>query len=75
MPGGKRQERGTMRIEKDGRARRLPEFDFIKGVLVLFMVFYHWLNYFVGPQGEIYVYFASVIHFRHRVFDITCIGV
>jgi peptidoglycan/LPS O-acetylase OafA/YrhL len=30
--------------------------DFTKGTLVLFMVFYHWLNYFVGPQGHYYNY-------------------
>jgi peptidoglycan/LPS O-acetylase OafA/YrhL len=30
--------------------------DFTKGALVLFMVLYHWLNYFVGPQGHYYNY-------------------
>lgn len=30
--------------------------DFTKGALVLFMVLYHWLNYFVGPQGQYYSY-------------------
>jgi peptidoglycan/LPS O-acetylase OafA/YrhL len=30
--------------------------DFTKGTLVLFMVLYHWLNYFVGPQGQYYIY-------------------
>ena len=30
--------------------------DFTKGALVLFMVLYHWLNYFVGPQGQYYDY-------------------
>jgi peptidoglycan/LPS O-acetylase OafA/YrhL len=30
--------------------------DFTKGTLVLFMVLYHWLNYFVGPQGQYYNY-------------------
>ncbi len=30
--------------------------DFTKGMLVLFMVLYHWLNYFVGPQGHFYNY-------------------
>src|SRR5512141_590938 len=29
--------------------------DFAKGTLVLFMVLYHWLNYFV-PQGQYYNY-------------------
>jgi peptidoglycan/LPS O-acetylase OafA/YrhL len=30
--------------------------DFTKGALVLFMVLYHWLNYFIGPQGHFYSY-------------------
>lgn len=30
--------------------------DFTKGALVLFMVLYHWLNYFIGPQGQYYNY-------------------
>ncbi len=30
--------------------------DFTKGALVLFMVLYHWLNYFVGPHGQYYDY-------------------
>ncbi|QNI33490.1 hypothetical protein H7849_05955 [Alloacidobacterium dinghuense] len=30
--------------------------DFTKGALVLFMVLYHWLNYFVGSQGHYYNY-------------------
>ena len=30
--------------------------DFTKGMLVLFMIVYHWLNYFYGPHGPIYTY-------------------
>ena len=30
--------------------------DFTKGALVLFMVLYHWLNYFFGAQGQYYDY-------------------
>lgn len=30
--------------------------DFTKGVLVLSMVLYHWLNYFFGPHGQYYDY-------------------
>src|SRR5258708_7836003 len=30
--------------------------DFTKGSLVLFMVLYHWLNYFVGIGGRHYDY-------------------
>lgn len=30
--------------------------DFTKGALVLFMVIYHWLNYFLGTHGRYYDY-------------------
>ena len=30
--------------------------DFTKGALVLFMVLYHWLNYFIGSEGHYYNY-------------------
>jgi len=43
-------------IERSNASDRIPAFDFTKGVLVLFMVLYHWLNYFYGPQGDIYKY-------------------
>ena len=39
-----------------GATGRIPAFDFTKGVLVLFMVLYHWLNYFYGVEGKIYNY-------------------
>src|SRR5580704_5753793 len=44
--------------EKPGsrKAQRIPALDFTKGALVLIMVLYHWLNYFVGPQADIYRY-------------------
>src|SRR4029077_18017254 len=35
---------------------RIAALDFTKGTLVLFMVLYHWLNYFVSPEGDIYRY-------------------
>jgi peptidoglycan/LPS O-acetylase OafA/YrhL len=35
---------------------RIPVLDFTKGVLVLVMVLYHWLNYFVGSGGSFYIY-------------------
>ena len=38
------------------QAERNQALDFTKGALVLVMVFYHWLNYFVGLQLEIYRY-------------------
>ncbi len=37
-------------------AARIPALDFTKGVLVLFMVLYHWLNYFYSPTGDFYRY-------------------
>src|SRR5437762_3854828 len=36
--------------------KRIVALDFTKGVLVLFMVLYHWLNYFVTPIGTFYNY-------------------
>jgi peptidoglycan/LPS O-acetylase OafA/YrhL len=35
---------------------RITGLDFTKGTLVLFMVLYHWLNYFVTPYGDMYRY-------------------
>ncbi len=35
-------------------ATRITALDFTKGALVLFMVLYHWLNYFLGPGGISY---------------------
>lgn len=34
--------------------------DFTKGTLVLFMVLYHWMNYFVGIEGPIYPYLRFI---------------
>lgn len=41
---------------KGAGVHRIPAFDFTKGTLVLFMVVWHWLNYFYGTQGNIYKY-------------------
>ena len=38
------------------KTHRIPAFDFTKGALVLFMVLYHWLNYFISTEGEFYRY-------------------
>jgi peptidoglycan/LPS O-acetylase OafA/YrhL len=35
---------------------RIPALDFTKGLLVLIMVLYHWLNYFVSADGFYYRY-------------------
>jgi hypothetical protein len=34
--------------------------DFTKGVLVLLMLLYHWVNYFVGTDGLIYTYLRFI---------------
>jgi peptidoglycan/LPS O-acetylase OafA/YrhL len=38
------------------KSQRIPALDFTKGTLVLLMVFYHWINYFIGPQWGYYKY-------------------
>jgi peptidoglycan/LPS O-acetylase OafA/YrhL len=38
------------------RSGRNSALDFTKGILVLFMVLYHWLNYFVSTEGSVYTY-------------------
>jgi peptidoglycan/LPS O-acetylase OafA/YrhL len=38
------------------KAGRVTSLDFTKGALVLVMVLYHWLNYFVSPEGDFYRY-------------------
>lgn len=35
---------------------RVAALDFTKGVLVLLMVLYHWMNYFVSVDGTVYKY-------------------
>ena len=35
---------------------RIAALDFTKGALILIMVLYHWLNYFVSPTGDYYIY-------------------
>jgi peptidoglycan/LPS O-acetylase OafA/YrhL len=42
------------------KAQRNPALDFTKGVLVLLMVLYHWLNYFISPTGDFYRYLRFV---------------
>jgi len=39
-----------------GSAGRIEALDFTKGVLVLFMVLYHWLIYFHGAHGIVFRY-------------------
>lgn len=40
------------------QAGRISALDFTKGMLVLIMVLYHWLNYFVGPGRPFYKYLS-----------------
>src|SRR5687768_184813 len=42
------------------RTDRDVALDFTKGVLVLLMVVYHWLNYFVSPYGFGYRYIRFI---------------
>jgi peptidoglycan/LPS O-acetylase OafA/YrhL len=42
------------------RAQRNQALDFTKGVLVLFMVLYHWINYFVSTEGYFYRYLRFI---------------
>jgi len=46
----------TVASTSSAKAQRIPALDFTKGALVLIMVLYHWLNYFVGPQADVYRY-------------------
>lgn len=46
--------------EQDHSDSRDSALDFTKGALVLFMVLYHWMNYFVGIEGPVYPYLRFV---------------
>jgi peptidoglycan/LPS O-acetylase OafA/YrhL len=50
-----RRGEGAIVANRD-KAGRNPALDFTKGSLVLIMVLYHWLNYFISPQGSFYIY-------------------
>lgn len=41
-------------------ARRNDTLDFTKGALVLFMILYHWINYFVGVGGTAFTYLRFI---------------
>lgn len=45
-----------LKVEQKAHSHRIAAFDFTKGALVLFMVLFHWLNYFYGVYGAIYTY-------------------
>lgn len=46
----------TLRPESDATVARDETLDFVKGSLVLVMVLYHWLNYFVTLDWDVYRY-------------------
>ena len=43
-----------------GHVDRNHALDFTKGVLVLFMILYHWINYFVGIGGSVFTYLRFI---------------
>jgi peptidoglycan/LPS O-acetylase OafA/YrhL len=49
---------GSDQIEK--RGERNLALDFTKGLLVLLMVLYHWVNYFVSREGDFYKYLRFI---------------
>jgi peptidoglycan/LPS O-acetylase OafA/YrhL len=51
---------GHLMITPDNKTLRIPALDFTKGALVLFMVLYHWLNYFIATEGDFYRYLRFV---------------
>jgi len=51
---------GAHMMEPMGKVQRISALDFTKGALVLFMVLYHFLNYFVSPRGDFYRYLRFV---------------
>lgn len=42
------------------RAGRNDTLDFTKGALVLFMILYHWINYFIGVGGTAFTYLRFI---------------
>jgi len=47
---------GASKSLSQPRVPRVAALDFTKGALVLIMVLYHWLNYFVTADGDVYKY-------------------
>lgn len=42
------------------KTRRIPALDFTKGMLVLFMVLYHWARYFIATDIDVFRYLRFV---------------
>jgi peptidoglycan/LPS O-acetylase OafA/YrhL len=51
--------RESAAMRQDSKERIL-EYDFVKGVLVILMVLYHWLNYFGGNHSYYYRYLRFI---------------
>jgi len=47
-------------ITPSNKTHRILALDYTKGALVLFMVLYHWLNYFIATEGDFYRYLRFV---------------
>lgn len=48
-------------MDRPGNAKdRNRALDFTKGILVLFMILYHWVNYFGGAKDSIYTYLRFI---------------
>ena len=48
-------------MEEPGKSTdRNHALDFTKGALILFMILYHWINYFVGIGGPVFTYLRVI---------------
>jgi peptidoglycan/LPS O-acetylase OafA/YrhL len=53
---GALQTSGEVTVAAPQKSKRVPALDFAKGALVLIMVLYHWMNYFIRADGDVYKY-------------------
>jgi peptidoglycan/LPS O-acetylase OafA/YrhL len=60
QPGGRSGSETSCSSPPGSRAGRNLALDFTKGLLVLLMVLYHWINYFVSQQGDFYKYIRFI---------------
>lgn len=56
MPNASDRSNAGTEIALTKKPARILALDFTKGVLVLFMVIYHWMNYLVVADGSVYKY-------------------
>lgn len=50
---------GLTQVSNNIHARN-PALDFTKGILVLLMILYHWINYFISKEGDGYIYLRFI---------------